>query len=269
MIKKAYSETGKVVAKNKEDLKAAPTAISVNEVYAAVGDEDANLTVFDLRTMKQTHRFEGLHDDMMTSVSWMPHKNKYHFITTGSSTVVHVDIRKGVVTTSESQDDDILSGAVASEAKFAAGMSEGVVTVWNNDHLIDQQNRIRLSDESIDCLIAGEADNEVYAAGADGMARLIDVRQSKILRTWMHSEDSEVSAIELDYEYRLVTSSMDRLQIWPADKDPQAAGSDEESEDEEPKSKKAKKRAKKKQSGKAGAGQQRKHVHGIASFEGL
>jgi WD40 repeat protein len=267
VAKKASSETGKVVAKNRDDIQSSPTAMVINESYVGIGDEDATLTMLDLKSMQQTHRFPNLHEDIMTSISWMAHKNKYHFITTGSSTVVHVDIRKGVLTTSEDQEDEILCGAVASESRFACGMSEGVITVWNNNHLEDQQNRIRLSDESIDCMVAAEEDNEVYAAGADGIARLVDVRQSKIIKEWMHSDETEISALELDHEYRLVTASMDRLKIWPREDDARDE-SDAESEDENPR--KSKKRAKKKQGkSKANGRQPHKHVHGISAFDGL
>lgn len=269
VVKKALSETGKVVGKDKDSMAAGATCMVVNESLLAIGDEDANLCVFDIRTMKKTHSYSGLHDDCVNSISDMPFKNKYHFVTAGSTTVTHIDLRKGIVSQSEDQEDEILSGCIASEKYSAFGMSEGVVTVWNNNHLEDQQNRMRLSDGSIDCLIAGEEDNEVFAGGADGIVRKLDIKGSRVDKqnVWTHGEEEEVSMLELDYDYRLVTGGLESLKIWCKD-DEVDQEEDEEDEDEDEKAKKKRKRSKKTKSNIINMKKQT-HVHGISKFDNL
>lgn len=271
VLKRANAETGKVVGKNIDALSEFdPTVMLVNESYVLVGDEDANLHVFDNKTLKRTHYFEALHDDNITSIVDWPFKNKYHFLTTGSTTVVHLDIRKGeksVISTSDDQEDELLSGCLASEKYTIYGMSEGVVTIWDNTRgMQDQTNRMRLSDESIDCVIAGEDDNIVYAGGADGIVKKLNVKASRvepILYTHSKSGKEEVGMLDFDCEYRLVTGSMNKLKVWQKEDEMESEDEEEEGSDEESSSKKRKKKGKKKQPGA------KKHKQGISQFADL
>ncbi|ANB14964.1 Jip5p [Sugiyamaella lignohabitans] len=227
---------------------------------------------------------------MITSIVDMSFKNSYHFITTGSYTLVHLDIRKGVLSTSEEQSDEFLSGCITSDRYSVFGMSEGTVTVWDNSHLDEiQKSGMTLSDQSIDCVIAGAEENEVFAGGADGLVYKLNVHSSKKESIWTHSKKEEVSMLELDSEYRLVTAGMETVKIWrsPADQRQleeaeeaeQAATSAEKdienSNDSESQKKNdsdeedAKPARKKSKKGQGKAKKARKYVHGISSFEGL
>jgi hypothetical protein len=261
VIKKAKSETGKVVIKNMDTLQSTPTVIKVNESYLLVGDEDSNLTVFDQRTLQKTHHFPNIHLDCITSIVDLPYKNKYHFLSSGATTVAHIDIRKGVLSQSDDQEDEILCGCLSSEKNSVFGMSEGVVTIWENEHLEDQINRIRLSDETIDCMIAGEDDHQVFAGGADGVVRQVNVRASRIEDKWIHSNTEEVGMLELDCDYRLVSASMETLKVWKNPDDDQDSEQEGDSDNE-----KAKPPKKKLKRGKKPA---KKQIQGITSFEGL
>lgn len=235
VLKRARAENGKVAAKNRDGLKSKPSAMIANEAYIIVGDDDANVSVYDQRTMKRVHYYENVHEESISCVVDLPHKNKYHLMTGGSTTVAHIDVRKGVVTQSEDQEDEVMSGCCASEKLSVFGMSEGVLTVWNNDYLVDQQQRIKFGDGSVDCLIAGEEDNEVYAGGADGIVKKFDVKASKIDKSiqWVHNEEDDVVMLDFDHQYRLVTASMDRLKLWKLEDEEDEEDEDEKEENEE------------------------------------
>lgn len=233
-MKKSYIENGKVVSKNKTELESAPTTMCITENAIVLGDDDSSLTMLDQRTLKKGFQQTDIHEDCITSVISMGHKSKYQFLTSGSTTVALVDIRKGIIVKSDDQEDEILSGCLATEQTSTFGMSEGIVTVWKNDQLQDQRNRIRLSEESIDCMIASEFDNKVYAGGADGWVRLVNARSGRIENQWQHSSKDEVIMLELDHEYKLVSAGMESLCVWDMDdKDEQGDNESEGSESEE------------------------------------
>jgi WD40 repeat protein len=235
VLKRARAENGKVASKNRDGLESKPSAMIVNEAYVIVGDDDANVSVYDQRTMKRVHYYKNVHEESISCVVDLPHKNKYHLMTGGSTTVAHIDVRKGVITQSEDQEDEVMSGCCASEKLSVFGMSEGVLTVWNNDYLVDQQQRIKFGNGSVDCLIAGEDDNEVYAGGAEGIVKKFDVKASKIDKStqWVHNEEDDVVMLDFDHQYRLVTASMDRLKLWKLDEEVEPEEEEEEEKEEE------------------------------------
>lgn len=226
VIKKAYSETGKVCAKNisgnedsSEDGENAITCLDMTESWLASGDDSGAFAIYDTRTLKVVHRYERVHEDCITSIlSGIPGKNKYHYVTSGATTICDVDIRKGVVQTSEDQEDEILCGAVAGAQRLAFGMSQGVVTFWDPRRLDDQLTRIRVSENNtVDCIIAGEQDDYVVVGSTDGIVREINTRASRIEKTITHAKDDEVTLLDYDSEYRLVSANMDILNIWKKD----------------------------------------------------
>lgn len=228
IIKKAHTESGKVCAKfnggidEQEDdgAERGITCLNMSESWLACGDDSGAFSIFDWRMLKIAHRYEQVHDDCITSiVSGIPGKNKYHYITTGATTLCDIDIRKGIVQTSEDQEDEILCGAVAGSQRLAFGMSQGVVTLWDPRHLDDQLTRVKISENNtVDCLIAGENDDTIVVGCSDGFVREIDTRATRVLRTFAHSEaNDEITMLDYDSEYRLVTANMELLKIWKKD----------------------------------------------------
>ncbi|ODQ67696.1 WD40 repeat-like protein [Nadsonia fulvescens var. elongata DSM 6958] len=231
VVKKADSLTGKVTAKHTlTSTKATPTLLYATENYLLAGCEDSTLTVFDPRTMSSTHSYSKIHEDSMTSIVALE-TNKYNFVTTGSTTVAEVDIRKGVIRVSDDQEDEVLCGCLANKKLAAFGMSEGVVTVWNTNGFVDQQSRVRLSDESVDCVIQAPDDDEepiIYAGAADGIIRKVDIKKGKVLDKWIHTKVDEVTWLDFDYQYRLVSANMETVKLW----EPQLKLEDSEEEEE-------------------------------------
>lgn len=223
VIKRADSETGKVRAKNTESLESTPSCIVRSEAYIAVGCEDGSIVAFDKATLAEKQRAEGAHDgECVNALLELTHQNKHSFASLGSTTACVVDVRegKGVVSTSDDQEDEILCGTMAAKDMGVCGMSQGQITTWTLG-FNDQQNRIKLSEESIDAVIGGEHDYEVYAGGGEGIVWLANVKSGKKLEQYVHSRNDEVSFLDLDCQYRLVTASMNSLKLWPTAEDEQ------------------------------------------------
>lgn len=275
VVKRAKPSSGKVVAKTKLEGDATPTVLKITESFVVIGDESGSVNALDVKTLEHKFYVPSIHEDVVTSIiDLQAHKEgKYRFLTAGDVKVAQVDLRKeepkGL---SDDQDDEILCGALVSPELSVFGMSEGVVTVWYNDNPEDQHNRIRLSDESIDSIVAAEDDDEFYAGSADGTVKLVHAKSGKTLKTWVHSRTQEASMLELDYEYRLVSAGMESLKIWALEDDveekPQLEGEDRNSEqldsDDEDNKPKPKKRK-----GKKGKSNNKRPKHGIAAFSDL
>lgn len=264
VVKKAAAMTGLVSVKAKLGLPAKPNCVAVNESFLAVGDDAAGLSVFDLRDLKGVKTFEDVvpGGGYVSSITPLAHKNKYQFVVSGDSQVAVVDVRKGVLTTSEDQEDEILCGCMAGDKVGVFGMSEGVLTLWN-EHFEDQQNRVRVSQDPVYAVVCGEDDDVVFAGCGDGIVREVNVRSSKVMKQYMHSKES-VDMLEFDYKYRLVTADTDVIKVW---KRPDELPSDQDEEEDESKSKKRKKRTKSK--AKKLAKVQAAPIKGITAFDDL
>ncbi|KAK9467506.1 WD40-repeat-containing domain protein [Lipomyces arxii] len=291
VLKQASSETGKVTAKNTTDLDSEPSALAITKNNILVGTESGSLQVFDPRIATAVSKFENLHDDYVTSVTHLAqYQNTNQFITTGSTTVTRVDIRKGKLSTSEDQEDEILSSCISYPAYFeydntrhggispnkrvpvtaVMGMSTGVLTFWTKSNWEDQQSRAILSDESLDCVME-YPDERVVVAGADGFVRLVDVRKRKTALELNHGGEDGVVDLAVDASGRIISGGGTTVKIWTVDgtsnieevvvddmdtdnRDSSAsdAGSDDSDDsDDEDKKKKKKRKIKKRKRGKA------------------
>lgn len=269
VLKKANAKTGKVVAKNKQ-LEDVPTVMSINENFVIIGTENGSVLYYNPDNLKLAHSMKDIHEDSISSIVHVPGKSKYQVAVSSGSVVNTVDVRKEkVVLASDDQEDELTSGCLASEELSVFGTAQGILTIWRNHHLQDQVNRVRLSDDSVDCVIAGEDENIVYAGCSDGCVYEVDIKTGKKLHTFEHDDIEEVTLIELDYEYRLVSGSMESLKIWSIE-------GDIVEEEEEGSKKKSKKSKKDKKNSAAQSSKKRKTVvdermghNGVASFADL
>ncbi|KAK9330195.1 WD40-repeat-containing domain protein [Lipomyces starkeyi] len=237
VIKQASPETGQVIAKNSHDIDSIPSALIATTTHVLVGTEKATLHGFDKRTVKPAYTFADLHEDYITSISHLAqYQNTYHLITTGSTTVTRIDIRKGKLSTSEDQEDEILCSCISYPPNFeynpnegrvsnvvipekrapvtaVMGMATGVLTFWMRDNWEDQQARAILSDESIDC-IAEYPDQRIIAGGADGLVRLVDVRRRKAVKEFEHGGEDGVAAVATDSWGRVISAGGEVVRIW-------------------------------------------------------
>ncbi|KAK9479782.1 WD40-repeat-containing domain protein [Lipomyces japonicus] len=256
VLKQASAETGRVIAKSVRDIESEPTALQVTSTHILVGDENSTLKLFDPRTVKPTHTFTECHDDYITSISHLAqYQNSYQLITTGSTTVTRIDIRKGKLLTSEDQEDEILCSTICYPSYFeynpstgvgvnpdkrvpviaVMGMATGVLTFWEKNNWEDQQSRAKLSDESIDC-VAEYPGEKVIAGGADGYVRLLDARSRKRLRILEHGGEDGVQSVSADAFGRIISTGGEVVKIWNEHDDEEKKGkekfSDSDSDDD-------------------------------------
>ena len=248
IIKKAATETGRVVAKT--DFSAhlghtkgnAVTTMAVSSLnpFLLAGTEDGNIIVFDsarLASPELKFRCDAVHDDAVNKVLAMPDVSAYHYLSLGSTVLSHIDIRKGIITQSDDQSEELLSMCYPTDFMYGnkndavvVGHGSGILTLWKNSTnlFMDQLTRIKVNkNASIDALIApmnvGDPDllDSVWCGDSDGLLHRVNYKRAKVVETRSHmyldsnsGMNDEVSGLDIDYDYRLISSGMDTLKIW-------------------------------------------------------
>ncbi|CCH42250.1 putative WD repeat-containing protein [Wickerhamomyces ciferrii] len=236
VIKRANAITGKVLKKIEIDSKVLITKIIKSQTHPFIitGDEVGNIRIFDIN-LKQINIIQNVHDDAINNIIQLSHKSAYQFLSVGSTTLSTWDIRKQEPKmTSENQEDEILSCTFVDPTQgdtLVCGMGEGIVTIWKqskNDY-VDQLSRVKVSkDESIDSVISTlNNDDCIWAGCSNGSISKINAKKGQVIETRIHGSIDEVSFLDLDFEYRLISAGMDKLKLWNNDDD------DDEDEDEE------------------------------------
>lgn len=246
VVKKANTETGKVLTKtdiSKDlSLKDAVTKLchSTTHPFLLSGTENGHVLVYDSNDLSNKFKVENVHEDAVNHILAMPSVSPYHYLTVGSTTLSHIDIRKGIVTQSDDQEDELLSMSFVPDDDrndtVLVSHGGGIVTIWKNskNKLMDQLSRIKVNKEaSIDVMIsamdAGDDDMaaSVWCGDSDGLVHRVNYKKGKVVETRLHGTADEVGFLDIDYEYRLLTSGMDSMKLWLAE------GDDEEEEESE------------------------------------
>lgn len=246
IIKKANTETGKVVSKTSvADHFSAKDAItkivhSSTHPFLVSGTENGHLLIYDssnLGTGQLKYKVSQAHDDAINHILPMPAVSAYHYLTLGSTTLSHIDIRKGIITQSDDQEDELLSMTFSSDCQndnkndtVLVSHGEGIVTVWKDskNSYRDQLTRIKVNKTaSIDAIVAtmNQDDDEmaasVWCGDSDGLLHRVNYKKGKVVETRVHSSASgknrdadEVGILDIDYDYRLISAGMDSLKIW-------------------------------------------------------
>ncbi|KAF3985155.1 hypothetical protein FT663_05278 [Candidozyma haemuli var. vulneris] len=247
VIKKASTETGKVIGKREisthyDDPKDAITtmAISTTHPFLLTGTDNGHALVFDTSDLGQSKlkfKLSQLHEDSVNKILPMPAVSPYHFLSLGSTTLTHFDIRKGPITQSDDQEDELLSMCYPTEFvdkgkndTVLVSHGDGIVTLWreSTNRLSDQISRIKVNKAaSIDAIIptmnAGDDDMNdcVWCGDSEGLLHRVDYKKSRVVETRAHSASmgklgasDEVGGLDIDFEYRLISSGMEGLKIW-------------------------------------------------------
>lgn len=217
---------------------------------------------------------------MDTSTSGLPKQ----FLTTGGTTVAVTDLRKGVVSRSENQEDELLSslhvsglkaGGTSQGEKVLVGGAGGVITLWEKGVWDDQDERIILdrSGEAVESLakvpedmggLMRQGQQKLIAVGmGDGRVRFVRVGANKVVPEMdvKHDDVEGVVALGFDVAGRMVSGGGQVLKVWR--EAPQMNGSilrdkrdvdsdvddseeaDDSSDEDEPKSKRKKRKGRK------------------------
>lgn len=266
IIKKATTETGKVTSKmnispHYGDVADAITtmALSNTHPFLVTGTENGHVLVFDadhLDEKKLKFKVHQAHEDSINKILPMPAVSAYHFLSLGSTTLAHIDIRKGVITQSDDQADELLSMCYPNDFMdrgkndtAVVSHGEGIVSIWKNsaNAFSDQLSRIKVNkNASIDAMIAtmNAGDDElkdcIWCGDSEGLLHRFNYKSGKVRESRVHSASmsklggiDEVNGLDIDFEYRLVSSGMDGLRIWsdePNDDLEEASDSDSDSE---------------------------------------
>ncbi|KAI5965495.1 JIP5 [Candida theae] len=246
IIKKAATDSGKVVGKvdvtsNYDNSKDKLTRLchSTSHPFLLAGSEDGHVFVYDstdLSSNKLKFKVSQVHDDSINHILSMS-QSPYHYLTLGSTTLAHIDIRKGIITQSDDQEDELLAMSYTTDElgdgkadTVLVSHGEGIVTIWRNskNNLMDQLSRIKINKTaSIDAIVptmnndSEELAHSVWCGDSDGLLHRINYKRGKVVETRVHSTVSgkygpvdEVSMLDIDFEYRLISAGMDRLKLW-------------------------------------------------------
>jgi len=241
VIKRADAMTGKVIKKCEIDSKVPITRILKSQTHPIIvtGDEVGNIRVFDL-DLKQKNIIQNVHEDAINNIIQLVHKSAYQFLSVGSTTLAVWDVRKQTATIqSENQEDEMLSCSYVDPSKgdtLICGMGEGIVTIWKQEKndFVDQLSRVKIAkDESVDSVISTlNNDDCIWCGSSNGVISKVNAKRGQVIETRIHSSIDEVSFLDIDCEYRLISAGMDKLKIWNNDDDGDS-DSEEEDEDEE------------------------------------
>lgn len=205
--------------------------------FLLVGDELGNLMCHDTRSkhlnlcykpFKKLHLGEGIN-----SINYCWPKSDYKIITTGSTTVCEIDLRKPgePLHTSEDQEDEVLCAAWLDQEKqetMICGMGD-VVTTWKPamNAWNDQISRIRIAKgETVESLISAmDADSRyMYAGSSNGHIAKVDIIGGKVVERFLQHDPEEddkvdeVLGLDLDLNYRLISFGTDGFKIWEEEK---------------------------------------------------
>ncbi|SCU98653.1 LAFA_0G19372g1_1 [Lachancea sp. 'fantastica'] len=242
VLKKANSETGKVVKKRQitEDIGVKVTKLvkSNTHPFLLVGDENGNVLVLDSETLALKTTIRKIHSgDAINDIFPFTAQSVYKFISVGQTTLAYWDSResndsdfkipaddleaKRKVRLSDDQEDEILCGTFVDPQNgdtLVCGMGEGLLTVWKpkKNDLVDQISRIKVKkNESLDCVVPTlQDDDSVWTGCSDGQVYKVNVKTGKITEIRRHSGMDEVVFLDLDCEYRLVSGGMDKIKLW-------------------------------------------------------
>lgn len=246
ILKKAVAESGKVVAKiSLKDQKSKFTKMtkSLSHPYLLLGDENGNVIILDGDTLTVKNKVIKIHGGDAINDFFHFAKRSYHkYLSLGQTTMAYWDCResnesdfeipaddenaKRKVVLSDDQEDEMLCGTFVDPEvgdTIVCGMGEGILTVWKpeKNDLQDQVNRIKVcKEESIDCIVPTlQDDNCVWCGCSNGKIYKVDVKRGQVVEIRRHSNTDEVTLIDLDYEYRVVSGGMDKVLIWELVKD--------------------------------------------------
>ncbi|RPB13982.1 WD40 repeat-like protein [Morchella conica CCBAS932] len=253
LLKAASSETGRVAAKSfipppRSGAPDAPTALLVlSPQHLLVGTDTGAVHLYDTRTptlAPPSATWRAVHEDYVSSLTALPSTAasttgfSRQFVSTGATTLTHLDVRKTGATlfTSEDQEDELLCSAFVSGLprrngrggeKVVTGMASGVATLWNQGEWADHDNRVNVakaSGDSVDavCVLpegwqlgseAGWGRFVAFGAG-DGKVKVVKMGSNGVVATMAHSWTEGVLALGVDCEGRIVSGGGNIVKVW-------------------------------------------------------
>ena len=212
-----------------------------------VATDSSALYLYDVRALSPDHtRIQRPqqtyypHDDYVSSITTLlpgPLSSSglsKQFVTTGATTLAVTDIRRGVLTTSDDQEDELLSSVFVSGLparhgrrgeKVVIGGAGGILTMWEKGQWRDQQERITVgktgtNSESLDAITLlpdhiGSLHGKHLAVGTgDGRIKIVSLFPNRVVGELVHDDVDGVVDIGVAACGRLVSGGGQTIKIW-------------------------------------------------------
>ena len=218
-----------------------------------VGTESANIYVYDLRSpgAQRAQSYEAVHGDYISSLTPLAPSGTStsglarRWVSTGAAELAVTDLRRGVLATSDDQDEELLC-SVASQAhdeKVFVGSANGGLLVFERGEWRDRVARASLDPgESIEALCrvpeAVFRGGGVAAGLGDGRVMLAKMGKgghADVLREVRHDEFEGVVGVGFEAEGRMVSGGGGVVKVWQEklDENGEVEGMESSEDDEE------------------------------------
>ena len=223
-----------------------------------VGAESANIYVYDLRSpsTKRAQSYEAVHGDYISSLTPLAPSGTStsglarRWVSTGATELAVTDLRRGVLATSEDQDEELLCSVALQghDEKVFVGSANGGLLVFDRGEWKDRVARASLdAGESVEALC--QVPGAVFGGGGGVAAGLGDGRvilakmgkggHADVLGEVRHDEFEGVVGVGFEVEGRMVSGGGGLVKVWQEKLDENGevagieSGEDDEGEDDE------------------------------------
>ncbi|POS82619.1 hypothetical protein EPUL_006193 [Erysiphe pulchra] len=250
LVKAASSNTGRVFSKiaippsNTNLIDASSLLHALSPQIIILATDSAALYIYDLRQSnhigsKPAQKYQP-HDDYVTSITSLPpHASSSsgfskQWISTGGTTLAVTDLRKGVISRSENQEEELLTSIYvgglpvkpgrSTGEKVILGDSSGFLTLWEKGFWEDQQERINIASRKADtCALESlalipedisDGGKNIVVGTENGDISVVTLGSNKITSTLNHDEIESVVALNFDIENRLISGGGTYVKVW-------------------------------------------------------